>query len=71
MKNFRDLEENAWQHFSNESNIGNAHYYEDGELNFNGKESIILFDAAQQGREDFKIVFQKMHYRFLYFESMR
>lgn len=72
MKNFKELEQSAWEHYLNQDlTMGNAHHYEDAQIHFNGKESIVLWDAAQKGREEFIKVFQHYHYRFLYYESLR
>jgi hypothetical protein len=70
MKNFRELEESAWNHFSTVNDIGNSHYYEDDGIEFNGKESIMIYDAAQMGKEVFQIAFRKWHYQYLYFKSL-
>ena len=68
---YKQLENLAWNYYSSNKCQGNAMYTTIGYLEFNGKETITLFDAAEKGREEFNKVFKHRYDMFHYWEKIK
>jgi len=66
----KELEQEAWNYYSTNKCIGNAMHTQIGEYEFNGKETITLFDAAEQGRKAFNEKWKKRVDMIHYWKSL-